>query len=253
MRKEQGRLRRMIAQGRMPLGLSLALIALAWGVGAAILLGQRAWISHRMGRPVRRLVEGNGYSLLLVYPEHFNPATCERIAACFLAAYPRQAARFNPAAPRRVTLVIEPVEGFLETGPTQGRVLHQSNLYLQRKPQDIDVVTFNLFRAVQNYPEGRYPAWVCDGLADYARHTYGVNNVAAGWSLGSYAPTQRHTDSYAVTARFFAWLEKRVDAHILEDLDRALRAGTYTDTFWKQRTGRSVDQLWTAYGADPVL
>jgi hypothetical protein len=253
MGQVQGRFRRMIAQGRVPLGLSLSLLALAWVGGATALLVQRACIRKHVGRPVRRLVSREGYTLLLVFPERFNPSTCDQIVACFFSVYPRQAARFNPGAPRAVTLVLEPAEGFLETGPTLGKVLHQSNLYLTSKPQDIDVVTFNFFRAVQGYPEGKYPAWVCDGLADYARYTYGINNAAAGWSLGGYSPKQHYTDSYAVTARFFVWLEKRVDARVLEDLDAALRGGTYTDAFWRQRTGRTVDQLWTAYGADSAL
>jgi len=149
--------------------------------------------------------------------------------------------------------VFEPENGFLETGPTVGKVLHQSNLFLQRKPQDIDVVTFHLFKAVEDYPEGKHAPWLGDGLADYARHTYGIANAAAGWSLGNYAPKQHYTDSYAVTARFFAWLEKRVDDRILEELDRALRGGSYSDDFWRQRTGKTVDQLWAAYAAAPAL
>jgi hypothetical protein len=149
--------------------------------------------------------------------------------------------------------VLEPAEGLLDTGPTQGPVLRRSNLYLAAKPEQLDVVTFGLFRAVQAYPEGKYPAWICEGLADYARSEYGVSNGAAGWSLGSYNARQHYTDSYAVTARFFTWLEKREGGRILEDLDASLRAGTYSEAFWTRRTGRTLDQWWAAYAADPAL
>jgi hypothetical protein len=141
----------------------------------------------------------------------------------------------------------------MEPGPTLGVVRRQSSRYLMRKPQDIDVVTFNLFRAVQAYPEERYPAWVQDGLADYARHLYGVNNSASGWSLGEYKKEQRYTDSYAITARFYVWLEHKYQNRILENLDQALRTGTYTDAFWSTHTGRTVDQLWSDYAADPRI
>ena len=49
-----------------------------------------------------------------------------------------------------------------------------------------------------------------EGLADYARYKYGVNNAAAGWSLPNYASGQSYTNAYAVTARFLVWLELRV-------------------------------------------
>jgi hypothetical protein len=208
---------------------------------------------HHVGSAVRQQIKREGYTLLLVRPASFNPETAQRIIELFFSAYPRQAARFNPKAPRELTLILEPAEGLLDSGPTLGVVEHQSSSFLTIKPQDIDVVTFNLFRAVQNYPEGRYPEWLQAGLGDYARCTYGVNNAAANWSLGEYQPGQRYTDSYRVTARFFAWLERRIQAHLLEDLDQSMREGTYTEAFWTRHTGRNLDQLWAAYAADPKL
>lgn len=253
MGRAWNKLRSDFAAGRLPLGLSLGILALAWLGSMALLLGQRACQVHPLNPPIRQQVSRDGYTLLLIRPRTFLQADAQRIVELFFTVYPKAAARFNPAAPKALTLILEPAEGLLETGPTLGVVRHQNSRYLMHKPQDIDVVTFNVFRAVQAYPEKHYPAWVQEGLADYARNLYGVNNAAAGWSLGEFKKEQRYTDSYAITARFYAWLEHRFQNRILEDLDQTLRAGTYTEAFWQTHTGRTVDQLWSEYAADPRL
>lgn len=32
-----------------------------------------------------------------------------------------------------------------------------------------------------------------------------------------------------------------------------LRKGQYAETIWKQRTGKTLDELWTLYGADAAI
>jgi hypothetical protein len=34
-------------------------------------------------------------------------------------------------------------------------------------------------------------------------------------------------------------------------LDSAMRNHTYKDTLWKDLTGKTVDELWAAYAANP--
>ncbi len=39
---------------------------------------------------------------------------------------------------------------------------------------------------VQGYPgygDARVPGWLVEGIADYARDRYGMDNAAAGWAL----------------------------------------------------------------------
>jgi hypothetical protein len=110
-----------------------------------------------------------------------------------------------------------------------------------------------MMHVVQQYGYANGPVYWVEGLADYARYRYGINNAAAAWSPPPYAPTQKYTDSYQVTARFLVWLENHVNRGIPTDLDRVLRAATYTDMFWVAETGRTVDLLWSAYGANPAL
>jgi hypothetical protein len=106
---------------------------------------------------------------------------------------------------------------------------------------------------VQGYNSASNPGWAVEGLADYARYKYGLFNAQEGWALPAYSSSQHYTNAYRVTARFFVWLELRVRATILDELDDVMKAGTYTPDFWVQRTGLTVDQLWANYGANPAL
>ena len=71
------------------------------------------------------------------------------------------------------------------------------------------------------------PAWLREGIADYARAKYGVNNGPAKWTMPDYNPKQNYTDAYRVTARFLVWLEKHVKAGVVVALDQSMRQGKY--------------------------
>ena len=36
-------------------------------------------------------------------------------------------------------------------------------------------------------------------------------------------------------------------------LDKAMRTKTYNADFWKEQTGKTVDELWDLYAANPVI
>ena len=128
-----------------------------------------------------------------------------------------------------------------------------SATYLRNHPKDIDLVTHELMHVVQSYPNGQ-PVWLVEGIADYVRWKYGRDNAGANWNLPNFDRTQRFTDSYAVTARFLVWLERKVNRNIVNRLDRALRGDQYQNgQIWKQITGKSIDQLWSDYASKSSL
>ena len=106
---------------------------------------------------------------------------------------------------------------------------------------------------VQDYGESVGPGWLTEGIADYARYKFGVNNLAAKWALPEYKPTQNYDNAYRITARFLAWMEVKVKPGIVKTLDAQLRRHTYTDRSWKQLTGKSADELWKAYSHNPAI
>ena len=168
----------------------------------------------------------------------------DRLAVCLITVYPQLKARFNPAAPAEVHVQIN--TNVNNPGEALGNQIRMSSTHMRTNPWDTDVLTHELMHVVQGYTSN-VPDWVVEGLADYARHKYGLANGQGGWSLPGYMPGQNYTDSYHVTAGFFVWLEHiRGLSSLMNDLDATARAGQYSDSFWS-RTGSNLTELWDAY------
>jgi hypothetical protein len=201
----------------------------------------------------RVAVTQGGFTLIFVSDDpKLLATTADNIIRASLLALIAESARFNPDCPRYVWVAVDP--NYTAAGAvTTGAAVQVNATYIDAHVEDYDVLTHEMMHVVQQYGYANGPAYWVEGLADYARYRYGINNAAAGWSPPPYASTQKYTDSYQVTARFLVWLENHVSRGIPTDLDRVLRAATYSDTFWVAETGRTVDQLWSAYGANPAL
>lgn len=202
--------------------------------------------------PIRDTISRAGYTLYIVNNEpSFDPATRQRMIDAFFTVYPEEAKRFNRNTLKRVTFFIDPTyKGVAETG---NGVARYNPKWLKDHPEDIDVVTHEVMHIVQAYRDDNGAGWLTEGIADYVRYTYGVNNLASRWTLPEYRPTQHYTNAYRVTARFLVWLEKNKDSRIVDELDEALRKGVYTPQLWVKLTGKTVDELWQQYGASPAL
>jgi len=181
----------------------------------------------------------------------FDTVTKRRMIDAFFTVYPREAGRFNHNTLKKVTFLIDPdYTGVAETGNGQARYNPQ---WLKRQPEDIDVVTHEVMHIVQDYGGNRVPGWLTEGIADYVRYVYGVNNGKGNWKLPDYRPGQSYTNAYRVTARFLLWVEKNKDPKIVDKLDFAARANTYSPEMWSQLTNLSLDQLWEEYSKSPAL
>jgi len=106
---------------------------------------------------------------------------------------------------------------------------------------------------VQDYSQSNDPGGLTEGIADYARYKFGVNNAAAKWALPAYKSTQNYDNAYRVTAPFLHWIEEKVKPGIVKELDSRLRKHTFTDSTFKELTGKTVDELWKTYWADPAV
>lgn len=180
-----------------------------------------------------------------------DQAFADRMVETFFAVYPRLVADFNPEAPRRVTFIMDPtLDGIAGVG---GDVAVFGSTYFAEHPADIDVVTHEIMHVVQAYGEWGAPGWLTEGIADYVRHVYGVDNAGGGWALPDFSPDQRMENGYRGAARFLLWLEGHGHAGIVKTLDARLRAGTYVEDDWRAATGRTLPELWAAYAAAPEL
>lgn len=174
--------------------------------------------------------------------------TVAHMTELFFDVYPQLVERFNAGAPRTVEFSIGPAS-FI-AGASGNEVRYQTEWLLDH-PEDYDVVVHEVMHIVQSYTTA--PGWFTEGIADYVRHQYGVNNVAAGWALEMPGAGSSYTDGYGMTARFLLWLESRYSIEIVDMLDTALRGGSYVPDVWMSYTGKTVDQLWQDYVAAPNL
>jgi len=169
----------------------------------------------------------------------------------FFIVYPKLAAEYNPGTLKEVKMAVDTAyKGVAATA--DGKVTIASS-WLHKRPEDIDVVTHEVMHIVQDYGESVGPGWLTEGIADYARNKFGVNNPAAKWSLPEFKPNQNYDNAYRVTARFLYWIEEKKKPGIVKELDSQMRKHTYTDNAWKQLTGKTVDELWKEYAANPAI
>lgn len=183
--------------------------------------------------------------------EHFDPSVKAKLIETFFKVYPALKKEYNPEAASIVSFVIDTAyKGVAATGG--GRVVFNPE-WFRKHPGDIDVVTHEVMHIVQNYGRSGGPGWLTEGIADYVRFKFGVDNPGANWSLTEFKPTQSYTNSYRITARFLEWLETHGHEGIVKKLDANLRAHTYTPEIWETETGKSLDELWTTYAENPAL
>ncbi|MEN5060834.1 basic secretory protein-like protein [Luteimonas sp. TWI1416] len=174
----------------------------------------------------------------------------DRIVDTFFSTYARQRADFNPAAADAVDIVIDPDYDGVAFVDNKGQATMTINpAWLIERPGDVDLVTHEAMHIVQSYPgygDGA-PVWLTEGIADYARDRYGLDNAASGWALpDTVADEHRYDTGYRVSGAFLKWADT---AHpgLVHKLDAALRAGAYTADTWAALTGETIDATWARY------
>ena len=174
-----------------------------------------------------------------------------KLGKTFFTVYPELAKRFNKKTAGKVLFVVDPrYDGVAAT--SDDRVVFNP-LWFRDHPEDIDVVTHEIMHIIQAYGDHPGPGWLTEGIADYVRYKYGVNNAGAKWTLPDVKPGQSYTNAYRVTARFLVWLEQRKNKKIVDRLDEIMRDHSYTDEVWQKFAGKSLDELWTEYISDPTI
>ncbi|RYU90333.1 secretory protein [Mucilaginibacter terrigena] len=197
-------------------------------------------------------IKRNGYTLIVSgNDDHFDNAIKKKLISTFFTVYPKIVKEYNTKSLKTVNFFIDTAyNGVAATD--NGRVVF-SVAYMTKHPNDIDVVTHEVMHIAQNYGDFNGPGWLTEGIADYVRNEHGVANAAAGWKLPDYKPFSSYENAYRVTARFLLWIETKVKKGVVKNLDSQMRDRTYTAASWAKLTGKSVDELWQAYTANPAL
>lgn len=180
-----------------------------------------------------------------------DPALKQRLISTFFEVYPKLAKEYNPNTSKQVKFLVDTAyDGVAAT--SNGMVVYSSN-WMDKHPEDIDVVTHEVMHIVQDYGNSVGPGWLTEGVADYARYKFGVDNAGAKWTLPAFKAEHHYENSYRITARFFAWIEKNVKAGTIQAVDASLRDHTYTTEIWKKLTGKDLDTLWADYVKNPQV
>jgi hypothetical protein len=198
-------------------------------------------------------VKKNNLTLIFKSNEpSFSPETKQRLIDAFFVVYPIEVAEYNPKSLTRVVFFVDTAyKGVAATG---GGVVRYNPKWFVTHPEDIDVVTHEVMHIVQSYGRGnRGAGWVTEGIADYVRNEHGVNNEKGGWKLTEYKAGQNYDNSYRITARFLLWEVKHKNKDLVLKLDGIMREGKYNPEVWKELTGKSVEDLWAEYAANPAI
>ncbi|WP_374163529.1 basic secretory protein-like protein [Arcticibacter sp. MXS-1] len=212
------------------------------------LVGAGTLASAQESQPVRQ----KGYTLHFTSNDPaLNADVKARMIRTFFEVYPRLAKEYNTKTLKEVTFLVDTAyKGVAAT--SDGRVVYSSH-WLRIHPEDIDVVTHEVMHIVQDYGDTNGPGWLTEGIADYVRFKFGVDNQGAGWALPPYKEGQSYRNSYRITARFLHWLETKGHKGIVRKMDAHMRAHTYSDELWAKYTGKDLDGLWSQYVANPDI
>ncbi|MFD2600309.1 basic secretory protein-like protein [Sphingobacterium corticis] len=177
----------------------------------------------------------------------FDAKQQQRLQDVFFTNYPKLVKDFNKESLKEVTITIDTAYDGVAYAHNGQIVISQA--WMEKMPEDIDVVTHEVMHIVQAYPSNSGPGWLVEGIADYVRYKYGVNNKAGNWNLPELKPDHHYKNSYRISARFLDWIETNKKKGTVKALDVAMRNKTYTPEIWTSLTGSDLDTLWAAYVA----
>lgn len=233
--------------------LFIAFLAGALALTSADLYAQRNWnrVTTDDATAVDTLTKKKYTLIFIDKSPDLNPQVKERLIDAFFTTYPKEAKLYNKNTAKKVIFIVDPeYKGVAAAG---GGIVRFNPEWFKSNPGDIDVVTHEVMHLVQSYPGGAGPGWITEGIADYVRFKFGVDNEGGNWRLPEFQPEHHYTDAYRITARFFHWIEQSKKKGLVKKLDDAMRTKTYNDGFWLKETGMSIDDLWAAYAANPAI
>jgi len=200
----------------------------------------------------QEIIKKKGY--ILTFESNFaelNPKLKKRLIETFFEVYPKLAKEYNPNTLKEVKFSVD--TNYKGVAATSNGKVTFSSIWMIKHPEDIDVVTHEVMHIVQDYGRSVGPGWLTEGIADFARSKFGVDNAGAKWTLPDLKPEHSYKNSYRITARFFTWIEKNVKPGTIKAVDASLRDHTYSAAIWAKLTGKDLDALWAEYVKNPQI
>jgi len=200
-------------------------------------------------------VNNGGYQLVFINKNSaFNPVIQKELTETYFKVFPVLVSTFNDKTTHEVIFVTD--TAYKGVAEASGNRILFSTTYMNAHPTDIDIVTHEGMHLVQGYGYGSGPVWLTEGIADFIRYKYGVDNIGSKWYLPQFTAKhneKKYENSYRITARFFEWIDQKVKPGMIVQMDKELRNHTYNQETWVKLSGKTIDELWDAYAKNPEL
>lgn len=196
-----------------------------------------------------KVVYSHDYKLTIVYSDKTLEPAIRKYELAFKRSYWQMAQAFSPTtAPKEVFIRFEKNSKY-PIAYAVGNTIYINPDWAIKNLHDEGMLVHELFHVVDAYPNGvTAPSWVKEGLADYARSRY---SVLDWWKYPAVSSSQKYTNSYGVTARFFAWLNHIKKPGSVIKIHQKIQQNQYSDQLFKEYTGQTLDQLWAEYQKKP--
>jgi hypothetical protein len=209
---------------------------------------QKNWVS------VDTVKKGD-YQLIFINKNSiFDPTIQRELTETFFKVFPVLVTTFNDKTTHEVLFVTD--TAYQGVAEASGNRILFSTTYMNANPTDIDIVTHEGMHLVQGYAYDSGPVWLTEGIADFVRYKYGVDNIGSNWSLPDFRPEDneiKYENSYRITARFFEWIDQKFKPGMITQIDEELRNHTYNEDTWVKLSGKTINELWSDYAENPEL
>lgn len=95
-------------------------------------------------------------------------------------------------------------------------------------------------RPAEGQRRPRNPGYLVEGLADWIRW---FNFEPENLRPHPNPERAKYTDSYRTTAHFLNYVVQKYDKDLIRKLNALMREGKYDDAWWKQDTGKTLEEL----------
>jgi hypothetical protein len=159
-------------------------------------------------------------------------------------------------APTNLTLRFRNDMGGTPASAGGGRINMNSDWFrreLQREARGS--VVHEMVHVVQNYGRARRtnpnatrtPGWLVEGIADYIRWFLYEPETKGAEITARNLDRARYDASYRITGNFLNWVTEHYDREIVRKLNGAAREGKYAEELWQEYTGKTLEELGTAW------
>jgi len=156
-------------------------------------------------------------------------------------------------APTGYTITVQQMDGVAYTTGTNVFV-SESWCNDQMNGEAVGSLVHESVHVVQQYNFADVPSWLVEGMADYVRwfkyepQSHGADIAWMRRQGSDFSPS--YDGSYRISANFLDWVTRKYDSNIVTEVDAVARQDKYTDDFWKQKTGKTLQELGTEWKSE---